>query len=508
MKVFIDNVYVSVSEEIKNFVIGPEWASTLIKLPLISISKNTLIIETGHHNWPQLFIYQSKTEINIFTDSSAICCFLKKQSLKVDKSAAIAISFLGSTSNGRWIFSNSYVVPPNSKFKITDNNKPELFQKNHTTYLRKESPQSKHEFVSHYIKCMEEKISILKKINKPIYVGVSGGFDSRICLAFCNKYNLKIIPFYIGLSHACGFETRDYKSAKQLCKKFNLKLEIVPYVKDNMKTRIEHELDNNILGGSEAFRLCEFPEWSKGVLINGAWGFLVHSPNIDVAYNDEILYKKSLFYNWLPFRKLRVVLNALIGTNFPRKGLAKNLSDIEKILRQEVSLVLGQYSELSADEVVVNYTARMQAAMTSSGVFESLENRQLPFSIYAEQIPNTSSSYYTGALVNRSYAREILNDIGDFDDVFEQGSKGMLDISIAKKIRFLGSYLIRGQGVMNYKKSYAKYKAEIKSLLKENNALLSHEELKIILKMSNKGVLDPSVALNILKFSLIANRFN
>lgn len=485
--------------------LGPEWGAELINLPTLSYTRSSLRIKTGHHNWPQVFVYRDAERVHLFTNSVAIFDFLSKRSIEIDRAAAIALSFLGSTQDGRWLFKDSFVVPPNSTFSIDDGKAIVVTPNSRTRYLAEESDYSEQQFVDRYYEVLEEKFRLLREIDKPVYVGVSGGFDSRISLGLCRKYELEVRAFYIGNARSRGLQTRDYLSASEVAESLGFKIDVLPYQQSSVEQRLAHELQHNILGGAEAMRLCSFPDWKQGVLLNGAWGYLVQSPKINKPNVKDLLVMKSLYFEWLKHRKSRVIANTLFGCSYARKGLPTRLKGIGEILESEIAPVLDSLDGLSPDEIVVNYTARMQAALTSSGVFESLENRHLPFSIYAELIPETSSSYYCRALYDRSYARAALDQLGyQFDNIFEQGSRAMISIGYIAKLKFLASYLIRGQGVMNYRSSYRKHRREIQSLLSDHNSILTESELNLVLRMTDKGSLDTSVILNLLKYNFVS----
>jgi len=117
-------------------------------------------------------------------------------------------------------------------------------------------------------------------------VGLSGGLDSRLVAYYCNKYNMKLIPYCIGEKYYIyPIKTQGYKVAKKIADYFCL---------DNFKF-IEYNSESYFR--KLFYDIYYLPYINSSIEINP----LIHIPDFDIMINGE---HGGVFFGEFDFRPL------------------------------------------------------------------------------------------------------------------------------------------------------------------------------------------------------------
>lgn len=225
----------------------------------------------------------------------------------------------------------------------------------------------------HVYEIFDETFAMLAKKYPPetrFGVGFSGGWDSRLIVAYAQKYNMNIVPFCVGEKYSVfPFHTNGYRVVKKLARYFHLdNFTFVSYDSENYVQKVIDDIIYAPIKSSDMSVGCRsaIPEYD--VMLDGEHGGVFQGefdylPLLD--YNRENIYEYLL--KFLSFNK---------GENMVFSQEEKECRD-EKLNQYIIGL-----NSNDRIQIFYRYFFEIMAPRTKCGFFETgygLKERYSPY---------------------------------------------------------------------------------------------------------------------------------
>jgi len=371
---------------------------------------------------------------------------------------------------------------------------------------------------------LNESFKTIYKFNKEdiVYgIGVSGGMDSRIIPHYAFKNNMKLKSFIIGEEKPnILLKSNDHTSSDLVVNYFNLehmKLEF-----DELSYHEKNKIDCtfNPIGSSQIFKIPNINKCDFDVLLTGSSGFIVgsspfYSKNKTLDLLDTLFIQQSDLKLKVKFYKIKKALNYLFGDVFDIKDIIEDYINniITKTETEEIRKNLQRYidslEKLTHTEKLMNYSIGILGQKNKSGAFESLVNHKKDYTPYTPFLLDTVQTWTEDDIYDRKIFEDFIRiRLPQLANIKQQNHKPSVDVNqpnIFQKVLSLSTYVIRGQGVMNYN-NWAKqkeFKLFIKKELNENNYISKYVDIYKIQKLVNSNQLNADVLANCIKMNTI-----
>jgi hypothetical protein len=364
----------------------------------------------------------------------------------------------------------------------------------------------------------------IKRINdkNTIYgIGVSGGMDSRIVPYYALKNNMKLKSFIIGEEKPNGLlKSNDHASSDRVVDYFNLEHQKLEFNELSYKEKNELDCIYNPIGSSQIFKIPNIDKCNFDILLTGASGFIVgsspfYTKNKKLNLSDTLFVQQSDLKLKVKFHKIKKVLNYLFGNIFNIQDIV--VSSIDGIISEEETAMvkqnLNQYinklNNLSYTEILMNYAIGILGQKNKSGSFESLINHKKSYTPYTPFLLDIVQTWTEEDIYDRKLFENFISErLPELAEIRQQNHKPSVNIkkpTIIQKVSSLVTYVIRGQGVMNYN-NWAKqkeFKEFIRKEIKENNYISTYVDVFKIQKLVNENRLNADVLAGCIKMNKI-----
>jgi asparagine synthase (glutamine-hydrolysing) len=364
----------------------------------------------------------------------------------------------------------------------------------------------------------------IKRINdkNTIYgIGVSGGMDSRIVPYYALKNNMKLKSFIIGEEKPNGLlKSNDHASSDRVVDYFNLEHQKLEFNELSYKEKNELDCIYNPIGSSQIFKIPNIDKCNFDILLTGASGFIVgsspfYTKNKKLNLSDTLFVQQSDLKLKVKFYKIKKVLNYLFGNIFNIQDIV--VSSIDGIISEEETAMvkqnLNQYinklNNLSYTEILMNYAIGILGQKNKSGSFESLINHTKSYTPYTPFLLDIVQTWTEEDIYDRKLFENFISErLPELAEIRQQNHKPSVNIkkpTIIQKVSSLVTYVIRGQGVMNYN-NWAKqkeFKEFIRKEIKENNYISTYVDVFKIQKLVNENRLNADVLAGCIKMNKI-----
>lgn len=427
------------------------------------------------------------------------------------------------------IFNNLKIVPPATLVEINTSSKEVLLEK-YWTFKFKKSDKTTAQKMDEFDSIMNNAFQSIKKNNPKdsIYgIGISGGLDSRIIPYYADKNKLSLKSFIIGKEKPNRFLlSNDHYSSQKIVEYFKLDHQILEMDDLPFKTKLAKDVAGSPCGGAQLFKVIDSEKLPIDVLLTGASGFFVGaSPNYGKVVDQEILYSTysylSVLRKKIKWNKIRKGLNAVCGFNIKAPALIyKNgiegvvSSDDIESFDDSINRFYKNLPNSTNIEKIMNHVVFFLGQRNRQGSFESCLGRFKSYTPYYPFLVDFIQTLDEDEFVNRSFFENFIRVRLPFlADIRSQDHKAAL--SKGGKAPFFNRmfamvvYVLRGNGVMNYKKwaKSKKFKIQYLTCIKENRDVLEPffdvESLKTLYKDFE---IESIVFENIIKYSAILKR--
>ena len=371
---------------------------------------------------------------------------------------------------------------------------------------------------------LNESFKTIDKFNKEdiVYgIGVSGGMDSRIIPYYAFKNNMKLKSFIIGEEKPnILLKSNDHTSSNLVVNYFNLEHTKLEFDELSYYEKNKIDCTFNPIGSSQIFKIPNINKCDFDVLLTGASGFIVgsspfYSKNKTLDLLDTLFIQQSDLKLKVTFYKVKKALNYLFGDIFDIKDIIEdNIDNIitktetEKI-RKNLQRYIDSLEKLTHTEKLMNYSIGILGQKNKSGAFESLVNHKKNYTPYTPFLLDTVQTWTEDDIYDRKLFENFISTrLPQLANIKQQNHKPSVNVTkpnVLQKILSLSTYVIKGQGVMNYN-NWAKqkeFKLFIKKELNENNYIYKYVDIDKIQKLVNSNQLNADVLANCIKMNRI-----
>lgn len=469
-----------------------------------------------------LIYYTVKEENLTISDDFWSIVYHNKQTLDdIDTLELKTQLFFSSSSTHSTILKSIYIFE-NAIFAIYQNDK--LIKNKYWFFKQKENSLTILEKYDALDNALNESFKIIKKYNNDniVYgIGVSGGMDSRIIPYYAFKNNMKLKSFIIGEERPnIIFKSNDHTSSDLVVDYFKLEHSKLEYNELSYKEKNELDCIYNPIGSSQIFKVPNVNKCTFDVLLTGASGFIVgsspfYTKNRSLQLLDTIFIQQSDLKLKTKFYRVKKALNYIFGDLFSIKDTIptslKNIisrDEIEKI-KLNNKKYLDKNINLTDTEKLMNYAIGVLGQKNKSGSFESILNQKKSYTPYTPFLLDIVSTWSDEDLYDRKlFENFIVERLPELAGIKQQNHKPSINIrnpSIFNKLVSLITYILKGQGVMNYnnwatKKDYQNF---VKSELETNNYISKFIDIEQIKTLVYGKRLNADVLANCIKMNTI-----
>jgi asparagine synthase (glutamine-hydrolysing) len=364
-------------------------------------------------------------------------------------------------------------------------------------------------------------INIFNKKDTIYGIGVSGGMDSRIIPHYAFKNNMKLKSFIIGEEKPNLFlKSNDHTSSDLVVKYFNLEHKKLEFNELSYQEKNKIDCTFNPIGSSQIFKIPNIDKCDFNVLLTGASGFIVgsspfYSKNKTLDLLDTLFIQQSDLKLKVKFYRIKKALNYLFGNLFNIKDVLEDsidniISKNEiKEIRKNLQIYIDNLDSLTHTEKLMNYSIGILGQKNKSGAFESLVNYKKNYTPYTPFLLNIVQTWTEEDIYDRKIFEDFINiRLPELANIKQQNHKPSVSVNrpnICQKILSLTTYVIRGQGVMNYN-NWAKqkeFKSFIKKELSDGDYISRYIDIYKIQKLVNNNQLNADVLANCIKMNTI-----
>lgn len=420
------------------------------------VTRNILFFATDHLGKEAPLVYQNGQQLLITNDFWHGIEIIKPQECDIDwQVVKEKIVCRSAVLPGNTIVKNYQLMPAGSLAEV---NLEEDIQAHYRLYWKLEFKPNRNvrieDAAQKVYDTLDNTFALLAKKypkNTKFGIGISGGWDSRLVIAFAKKHNLKLVPFCIGEKYSIfPFHTDGYQVVKRLAKYFQLdNLTFIPHDKESYIKKVADDVLLSPNKGSEIEISNSSSEPDFDIMLNGEHGSEIfgYPPDVIIPlmeYDKSDIWKYLIKYlSWTD--KTDMILNEE-EWNCSKRKVKDYIKDLEA-------------GELKLEEqyaVFYYYYLKVLTPWTKYGFFESNYGKKERYSAYLnpdlfEQYLSWDPMYF----VNRSLQRKV------FMTYFPELSK-MSDESPDAPLYW------RGMNIRNvpYRFAYALKKLFLKSSLR------------------------------------------
>lgn len=292
---------------------------------LIIWTENTFIAIADQVASYNILYEKKKDNTHIYLD--------RPKNFTINKNTAEEIYFSGYTINNHTLFQNIKSLLPGELLFITKD-KFELQKWN--DYQPSYLPFSKNDLDKKFNNCLEDEFITIKKNlnNKKILVPLSSGLDSRLIVSLAKNFDLEIETFTYGFQNK-----KDFRVAKEICEKLNLKNHQIIMNKKNSqiyKSNIFRKYlrfrdlgikANNFGDFGPLYHLGKLIDLKEFKIMNGQSGDFISGNHLP----SEIIDSKN---------KLEIKINDILEFSLQKHfSLWESNSQIKKRIKEKISTI-------------------------------------------------------------------------------------------------------------------------------------------------------------------------
>ncbi len=340
------------------------------------ILENTLFVATDRLGKEAPWIYQKGETLILVNDFWRGIELIKPQESDIDWQTVKEIIIHGTAIGNSTVVKNYEFVPAASMGEVKLNESLEMNYKRYWKFKFQPDPSIQLEDAADQIhKLFNETFALMeKKFPKgtKFGVGLSGGWDSRLVVAYAKKHHLNIVPYCIGEKYSIfPLPTNGYYVVKKLAKYFRLNnFTFIPY---NGESYIQKMADDVLLAplkGAETSIGCRSCVPDFDIMLNGEMGGEFFG-EFTSRFSELLNYNKENIGEYLLKYLSFTQLEEMIFT--PQE---------KEYVKKKIKNYVGQMDTDDRFDIVYRFWLEIYAARSKCGFFETVYGTKERYSPY------------------------------------------------------------------------------------------------------------------------------